>query len=44
MTKKTRDGKWITRFSRETERRFFFLMTVIMLIWGILYKLDILKG
>lgn len=44
MKKKISDEKWITRFSRETERKIFFIMTLVMLLWGILYKLDILKG
>ena len=44
MKKKISDEKWITRFSRATERQIFFIMTLAMLVWGILYKLDILKG
>ena len=44
MKEKKTDEKWITRFSRETERRIFFILTIAMLLWGILYKLDILKG
>lgn len=28
-------------FSRESERRFYFILTLIMLIWGILYKIGV---
>ena len=28
----------VTRFSKETERRIFFILTLIMLVWGILTK------
>lgn len=28
-------------FSRETERRFYFVLTAIMLIVGILYRLEL---
>lgn len=35
-----RKGK--TYFSKKTERRFFFVLTVMMLLWGILVKLNIL--
>jgi len=32
----------ITYFDKKTERAFFFLLTLIMLIWGLLVKLNIL--
>lgn len=32
----------VTYFSRDTERRFFFVMTLVMLVLGILYKAGIL--
>lgn len=35
-----REGK--TYFSRKTERRIFFVLTLMMLLWGMLVKLDIL--
>ncbi len=28
-------------FSRQSERRFYFILTLIMLIWGILYKIGL---
>jgi len=34
-----RDGK--IYFSRQTERRFFFALTVMMLILGLCFKLEI---
>jgi hypothetical protein len=35
-------AKGITCFDKKTERAFFFILTVIMLIWGILVKLGVL--
>jgi len=32
----------ITYFSKKTERSFFFVLTLIVLLWGILTKLGIL--
>jgi hypothetical protein len=29
-------------FSRETERRFYFILTVIMMVMGILYKTGVI--
>ncbi len=42
--RKIKTEKWVTRFSAQTERKFFFAMTVIMLILGILYKTGIIQG
>lgn len=33
--------KGITYFDKKTERAIFFILTVIMLIWGILVKLGV---
>jgi len=32
-------SKGITYFDRKTERTFFFILTIIMLVWGIFAKL-----
>ena len=32
-------SKGITYFNKKTERTFFFILTVIMLLWGILTRL-----
>jgi len=32
----------ITYFSKKTERTIFFILTILMLLWGILTKLGIL--
>ena len=32
-------SKGITYFNKKTERTFFFILTIIMLLWGILTKL-----
>jgi len=34
--------KGITFFSKRTERTFFFILTIVMLLWGLLVKLDLL--
>ena len=34
--------KGITFFDRDTERSFFFVMTVIMLVLGLLYKFGVM--
>lgn len=33
------DGK--TYFSKSTERKFFFFLTLVMMVWGILSKLGL---
>jgi hypothetical protein len=35
-------SKGITYFDKRTERTFFFILTMVMLLWGILTKLGIL--
>ena len=35
-------SKGITYFSKKTERTIFFILTILMLLWGILTKLGIL--
>jgi hypothetical protein len=35
-------SKGVTYFTRKTERHLFFILTLIMLIWGILVKFDFL--
>jgi hypothetical protein len=37
-------SKGVTYFSKKTERYFFFILTIIMLIWGIFAKFGILSG
>ena len=32
----------ITYFSKKTERTIFFILTILMLLWGILTKLGVL--
>ena len=35
-------SKGVIYFDKKTERTFFFILTAIMLVWGILVKLGIL--
>ena len=35
-------SKGVTYFSKKTERNLFFILTIIMLIWGILVKSGLL--
>ncbi|MGD2125481.1 MAG: hypothetical protein PVG99_05335 [Desulfobacteraceae bacterium] len=35
-------SKGVTHFDKQTERGFFFILTLIMLGWGILVKLGVL--
>ncbi|MGD9159229.1 MAG: hypothetical protein PVG39_12530 [Desulfobacteraceae bacterium] len=44
VIKKIIKSEWVTRFSRKTERRLFFAMTILMLIWGILDKIGVIQG
>jgi hypothetical protein len=37
-------SKGVTYFDKKTERTFFFVLTIIMLIWGIFAKFDFLTG
>ena len=37
-------SKGVTYFSKKTERTFFFILTIIMLIWGVLAKFGIMSG
>ena len=38
-------SKGVTYFSKKTERTFFFILTIIMLIWGVFAKFGgILSG
>jgi len=34
--------KGVTFFTKKTERHLFFILTLIMLIWGVLAKFDFL--
>jgi len=34
-------SKGVTYFSKKTERSLFFILTIIMLLWGIFTKLDV---
>lgn len=34
-------SKGITYFSKKTERAIFFIMTVLMLVWGIVEKISL---
>jgi len=43
IQKKRRFGDGRLYFSRAAERKFFFSLTVIMLLLGILYKLGVLQ-
>jgi hypothetical protein len=37
-------SKGVTFFDKRTERAFFFVLTIIMLVWGIFAKLGFLTG
>ena len=37
-------SKGITYFDKKTERTFFFILTIIMLVWGIFAKFGLLTG
>ena len=37
-------SKGVTYFNKKTERTFFFILTIIMLIWGVFAKFGILSG
>lgn len=37
-------SKGVTYFDRKTERLFFFIFTIIMLLWGFLVKAGLLPG
>jgi hypothetical protein len=37
-------SKGVTYFSKKTERYFFFILTIIMLIWGVFAKFGFLTG
>lgn len=37
-------SKGMTYFSKKTERTFFFILTIIMMIWGVLVKFGIMSG
>jgi hypothetical protein len=36
--------KGVTYFRKKTERYFFFILTIAMLIWGVFAKFGILSG
>jgi hypothetical protein len=36
--------KGVTYFDKKTERAFFFVLTIIMLLWGIFAKFGFLTG
>ncbi|MBW2010161.1 MAG: hypothetical protein JRG68_02075 [Deltaproteobacteria bacterium] len=36
-------SKGITYFSKKTERTIFFIMTLLMLVWGIVEKISFFK-
>ena len=40
--KKFYHAKGITYFNKKTERLFFFVLTLLMLLWGLLAKFGIL--
>ena len=44
MMKKLFETKWITGINARSERKFFFIMTIIMIIWGLLYKMGVMQG
>lgn len=44
IIEKIKKAEWITGFSRATERKIFFIMTIVMLLWGILYKTGVIQG
>ncbi len=37
-------SRGVTYFDKKTERAFFFILTLIMLIWGIFAKFGFLTG
>ena len=37
-------SKGITYFDKKTERTFFFILTIVMLVWGVLAKFGFLVG
>ncbi len=37
-------SKGVTYFNKKTERTFFFILTIIMLIWGVFAKFGFLTG
>ena len=37
-------SKGITYFDKKTERTFFFILTIVMLVWGVLAKFSFLTG
>jgi len=37
-------SKGITYFDKKTERTFFFILTIIMLVWGIFAKFGLLTS
>ena len=37
-------SKGVTYFNKKTERSFFFILTIIMLIWGVFAKFGFLTG
>ncbi|MCD6295838.1 MAG: hypothetical protein J7M30_01645 [Deltaproteobacteria bacterium] len=37
-------SKGITYFDKKTERNFFFVLTIMMLLWGIFAKFGFLTG
>ncbi len=37
-------SKGVTYFNKKTERYFFFILTIIMLVWGIFAKFGFLTG
>ena len=44
VIKKIKKAEWVTRFKKKTERKIFFIITIFMLIWGILYKIGVIQG
>jgi hypothetical protein len=37
-------SKGVTYFDKKTERAFFFVLTIIMLLWGVFAKFGFLTG
>ncbi|MDY6970714.1 MAG: hypothetical protein SV775_00130 [Thermodesulfobacteriota bacterium] len=37
-------SKGVTYFDKKAEQTFFFILTIIMLLWGLFAKLGILTG
>lgn len=37
-------SKGVTYFDKKTERSFFFVLTLIMLVWGVFAKFGFLTG